>query len=126
VAAAAARALEWVGLPEAEYHLALATMYLALAPKSNSTQAYFKAKDQLLATGITELPEPLRDASRDGAALGHGRGYLYPHDFPGHWVEQDYLPPTLQGKIFYEPGEEGAEKELAARWRTRRRPQGNS
>jgi putative ATPase len=126
VAAAAARALEWVGLPEAEYHLALATMYLALAPKSNSTQAYFKAKDQLLATGVTEVPEPLRDASRDGAALGHGRGYLYPHDFPGHWVAQDYLPPDLQGKIFYEPGAEGEEKDLAAKWQARRCPQEKS
>jgi putative ATPase len=118
--AAASRALEWVGLPEAEYHLAQATMYLALAPKSNSTQAYFKAQAALEETGATQVPLHLMDSSRDGRALGHGRDYLYPHDFPGHWVKQDYLPEALKGRRFYEPGEEGAERQLAARWRARR------
>jgi len=116
-AAAASRALEWVGLPEAEYHLAQATMYLALAPKSNSTQAYFAAKACLEDSGVTAVPAPLQDASRDGAATGHGRDYLYPHDYPGHWVDQTYLPKELSEKKFYEPGTEGAEQELAARWR---------
>ena len=119
---AASRALEWVGLPEAEYHLAQATMYLALAPKSNSTAAYFKARGSLEKTGLTRVPTHLQDASRDGAALGHGRDYRYPHDFPGHWVDQTYLPEELAGKTFYTPGEEGEEPELAARWRKRRRP----
>ncbi len=118
--AAASRALEWVGLPEAEYHLAQATMYLALAPKSNSTRAYFQAQAALEETGAVQVPLHLMDASRDGRALGHGRDYLYPHDFPGHWVEQDYLPEALKGRRFYEPGEEGAEPGLAARWRARR------
>jgi putative ATPase len=118
--AAASRALEWVGLPEGEYHLAQATMYLALAPKSNSTQAYFKAKAALEEKGATGVPTHLQDSSRDGAALGHGQDYQYPHDFPGHWVEQGYLPEALQGEHFYEPGEEGAEPELAAAWRRRR------
>jgi len=118
--AAASRALEWVGLPEAEYHLAQATMYLALAPKSNSTQAYFTAKACLEETGLTGVPTHLQDASRDGAALGHGRDYLYPHDYPGHWVDQAYLPEELAEKKFYEPGSEGAELELADLWRTRR------
>ncbi len=118
--AAASRALEWVGLPEAEYHLALATLYLALAPKSNSTQAYFRAKACLEDTGLTGVPSHLQDASRDGPALGHGRGYLYPHDYPGHWVDQAYLPEELSGKKFYAPGQEGAEPEMAARWQTRR------
>ncbi len=121
--AAASRALEWVGLPEAEYHLAQATMYLALAPKSNSTQAYFTAKACLAETGLTAVPTHLQDASRDGAALGHGQGYLYPHDYPGHWVDQAYLPAKLSGKKFYEPGAEGVEQELAAHWRARRRSQ---
>jgi putative ATPase len=121
--AAASRALEWVGLPEAEYHLAQATMYLALAPKSNSTQAYFTAKACLEETGLTVVPTHLQDASRDGAALGHGQGYLYPHDFPGHWVDQAYLPQELSGKKFYEPGAEGVEQELATRWQARRPPQ---
>jgi putative ATPase len=111
-----------VGLPEAEYHLAQATMYLALAPKSNSTQAYFAAKACLEDTGVTQVPAHLQDASRDGAALGHGKDYLYPHDYPGHWVEQTYLPKELSGKKFYQPGTEGAEPELASRWQRRRRP----
>jgi putative ATPase len=118
--AAAARALEWVGLPEGEYHLAQATMYLALAPKSNSTQAYFKAKAALEEKGAIGVPPHLQDSSRDGAALGHGQGYQYPHDFPRHWVKQGYLPETLQGERFYEPGPEGVEPELAAAWRRRR------
>jgi putative ATPase len=117
-AAAASQALNWVGLPEAVYHLAQATMYLALAPKSNSTLAYFKAKAALEEQGATKVPKPLQDAHRDGQALGHGQDYLYPHNFPGHWVAQDYLPPELARKRFYEPGSEGAEPELAARWRT--------
>jgi len=120
--AAASLALEWVGLPEAEYHLAQATMYLALAPKSNSTQAYFAAKDCLAETGATSVPTHLRDASRDGAALGHGKNYLYPHAYPGHWVDQAYLPEELAGKKFYQPGTEGEEPEIAARWEKRRRP----
>ncbi len=123
--AAAARALEWVGLPEGEYHLAQAAMYLALAPKSNSTQAYFKAKAALEEMGATGVPAHLQDPSRDGAALGHGQGYEYPHNFPGHWVEQSYLPEALQRERFYEPGEEGAEPELAAAWRRRRGEDGD-
>ena len=115
-AAAASRALDWVGLPEGQYHLAQATMYLALAPKSNSTQAYFRAKAALEDQGATRVPAPLQDAHRDKKGLGHGQGYLYPHDFPGHWVDQAYLPEDLAGASFYAPGTEGEEPELAARW----------
>ncbi|MEW6387179.1 MAG: replication-associated recombination protein A [Thermodesulfobacteriota bacterium] len=115
--AAAAQALNWVGLPEAEYHLSQATIYLALAPKSNSAQAYFKAREVLQEKGVTRVPAPLQDAHRDGTALGHGKGYLYPHDFPGHYVPQTYLPEEVKGERFYEPGEEGAEPDLVARWR---------
>uniref|UniRef100_A0A7C5AK44 Replication-associated recombination protein A n=1 Tax=Desulfobacca acetoxidans TaxID=60893 RepID=A0A7C5AK44_9BACT len=123
---AAAQALTWVGLPEAQYHLALATMYLALAPKSNSTQAYFRAKACLEETGATEVPAPLKDPCRNGAALGHGQGYLYPHDYPGHWVAQEYLPPEIRGRRFYEPGTEGAEPDLVARWPGRQPPPGKT
>ncbi len=119
--AAAAQALTWVGLPEAVYHLAQATMYLALAPKSNSTQAYFKAKATLEEKGVTQVPAPLQDTHRDAKALGHGVGYKYPHDFPGHYVDQDYLPEEIAGEHFYEPGTEGEEGELAARWRAVRK-----
>jgi len=116
--AAASQALDWVGLPEGRYHLAQATMYLALAPKSNSTQAYFRAQAALEEQGATRVPAPLQDAHRDKKGLGHGQGYLYPHDFPGHWVDQAYLPAELDGASFYEPGTEGEELELAARWRS--------
>jgi putative ATPase len=120
-AAAASQALNWVGLPEGVYHLAQATIYLALAPKSNSTLAYFKAKESLEKQGATRVPGPLQDAHRDRKALGHGRDYLYPHDFPGHWVAQDYLPAEMAGERFYEPGGEGEEPALAARWRAFRK-----
>jgi putative ATPase len=116
---AAAQALTWVGLPEAQYHLAQATIYLSLAPKSNSTQAYFGALEKVKQSGITQVPTHLQDASRDGKALGHGQGYQYPHNFPGHYVPQTYLPADLATETFYEPGREGEEKELAARWRRR-------
>jgi putative ATPase len=119
-AAAASQALEWVGLPEGQYHLAQATIYLALAPKSNSTQAYFKARAALEEKGATKVPTPLQDAHRDRKGLGHGQGYLYPHDFPGHWVDQTYLPADIKGASFYEPGPEGEEPELSARWRARK------
>ena len=118
-AVAAAQALTWVGLPEAQYHLAQATIYLSLAPKSNSTQAYFRALEKVKERGITQVPTHLQDASRDGKALGHGQGYKYPHDYPGHFVGQSYLPPDLAGEIFYEPGAEGQEKVLAAKWGSR-------
>ena len=116
---AAAQALTWVGLPEAQYPLAQATIYLSLAPKSNSTQAYFRALEKVKEKGITQVPTHLQDASRDGKALGHGQGYQYPHNYPGHFVPQTYLPADLAAETFYEPGREGEEKELAARWRRR-------
>lgn len=119
-AAAASQALDWVGLPEGQYHLAQATIYLALAPKSNSTQAYFKAQAALEDSGATRVPTPLQDAHRDRRGLGHGQDYLYPHNFPGHWVDQEYLPADLAGASFFEPGTEGAEPDLAARWRALR------
>jgi putative ATPase len=120
VAAACAQALEWCGLPEAQYHLSECTLYLATAPKSNSCGALFKAKDAVEEEGKTEVPLHLRDANRDGKALGHGKDYQYPHSFNGHWVQQQYLPDALAGRQFYQPGTEGYEKEVAerlAKWR---------
>jgi len=114
VTAACAQALEWVGLPEAQYHLALATLYLATAPKSNSTKAYFQALREIEEHGAGEVPVHLKDSSRDGAALGHGQGYLYPHDFPDHWVEQRYLPQGVRGG-WYKPTLQGYEKIIAER-----------
>jgi putative ATPase len=115
VATSAAQALEWVGLPEAQYNLAEAAIYLATAPKSNSAGAYFKALADVEKEGKVEVPDHLKDATRDGQALGHGQGYKYPHNYPGHHVRQQYLPDELQGRRYYEPGELGYEREIAKR-----------
>jgi putative ATPase len=120
VANAAAEAFERIGLPEGAYALAEATLYLATAPKSNSAKAYFAALALVEKEGQTQVPAHLQDASRDGAALGHGEGYRYPHDFPGHHVAQHYLPDALRGTRLYEPGREGYEARVAERlerWR---------
>jgi len=115
VATSAAQALEWVGLPEAQYNLAQAAIYLATAPKSNSAGAYFKALADVEKEGKVEVPDHLKDAARDGRALGHGKGYKYPHDYPGHHVRQQYLPNELQGRRYYKPGELGYEREIVKR-----------
>ncbi|MEA3344694.1 MAG: AAA family ATPase [Chloroflexota bacterium] len=117
VATSAAQALEWVGLPEAQYNLAEAVIYLATAPKSNSTGGYFQALEDVESEGIVEVPDHLKDASRDGEALSHGEGYKYPHDYPGHWVQQQYLPRGLQGRRYYKPEGLGYEREIAERLR---------
>ncbi len=123
IAVAASRALEWVGLPEAQYTLSHAALYLATAPKSNSAGAYWAALADVEREGKVQVPRHLQDASRDGAALGHGEGYQYPHDFDGHWVRQQYLPDALQGRQYYKPGELGAEARIAERlWRMREEP----
>jgi len=119
VANAAAQAYEYVGLPEGVYPLVEATLYLATAPKSNSATDYFKAYAAVENTAAT-VPRHLQDASRDAAALGHGQGYVYPHQAPGHHVGQQYLPLALLGTYFYHPSEEGYEaqvKDRLARWR---------
>ncbi|MBE3573892.1 MAG: replication-associated recombination protein A [Firmicutes bacterium] len=118
VATAAALAVERVGLPEGRLPLAEATLYLATAPKSNSVYtgiaAALEAAEKLAAA--VQVPRHLRDASYAGAArLGHGQGYRYPHDYPGHWVEQQYLPEGLDGRRFYQPSTSGFEKEIARR-----------
>jgi putative ATPase len=120
VANAAAQAFEYVGLPEGIYPLVEATLYLATAPKSNSSVAYFKAYQQIEAEGRTEVPRHLQDKNRDAQALGHGAGYRYPHDAPGHHLGQQYLPTALLGTYFYDPSDEGYEaqvRERLARWR---------
>ncbi len=108
VVMSAAQAFDYVGLPEGQFHLAQACLYLATAPKSNSTMAYYEALESVRKERIGEVPDPLRDKSRDGE-LGHGQGYLYPHAFRDHWVEQQYLPSGLKGRVFYEPGSLGQE-----------------
>ncbi len=116
--AAAAQAFEWTGLPEGIYHLAQATLYLATAPKSNSTAAVFQALRFVREHGAGEVPLHLRDAHRDREALGHGQGYRYPHDYPGHFVPQAYRPPEAQNRRFYTPSDQGYEREIARRLKT--------
>ena len=110
---AAAAAFDRVGLPEGRFHLAHAVIYLATAPKSNSTLGFFDALALVESeAGAGEVPNHLRDASRDKEGFGHGEGYLYPHAFKDHWVAQQYLPGTLQGKLFYEPSDVGFEASI--------------
>ena len=121
VVSACAHALQYVGLPEAQYHLAMATLYLATASKSNSVGAYFKALDMVEEEGKHQVPRHLQDSNRDAKALGHGEGYLYPHSFPGHHVPQQYLPDELAGIRFFQPSDQGIEQEIAQRleeWRS--------
>lgn len=108
VVASCAQAFDRVGLPEGQFHLAEATLYCALAPKSNTTLGYFDAL-QTVQTDQAEVPDHLKDANRDKAAFGHGEGYLYPHAYRDHWVAQQYLPTSLAGRLFYFPGSLGFE-----------------
>ncbi|MDE3106682.1 MAG: replication-associated recombination protein A [Acidobacteriota bacterium] len=121
VAEAAARAVEFVGLPEARLNLAHATTYLALAPKSNSvTLALGAATRAVREHGGVNVPSDLRDAHYAGAAkLGHGSGYRYPHDYPRAWVAQRYLPDELGDASFFKGRGEGREAALVAQWRER-------
>src|SRR5690606_13620268 len=114
VADAAARAVEFVGLPEAQLNLAQATVHLAAAPKSNRvTVAIGRARADVRDRPTGEVPLHLRDAHYKGAAsLGHGTGYEYPHDDPRGWVQQQYLPDELVGVSYYEPSHHGAEATL--------------
>ena len=120
VATSTAQALEWVGLPEAQYNLAQLAIYLATAPKSNSTGGYFQALGDVEEEGAGEVPDHLKDATRDGQALGHGQGYRYPHEYPGHFVRQQYLPDRLQGRTYYDPSDQGYERVIRRRLKERR------
>lgn len=109
VAVAAAQAVEHVGLPEAQLNLAQAVVHLSRAPKSNrSALAIWQARDDVRSGQVGEVPAHLRDAHYQGAgSLGHGAGYVYPHDDPRGWVPQQYLPSGMEGVRYYrERGEE--------------------
>lgn len=122
VATAAAQGFEYVGLPEGQFLLAECCLYLATAPKSNSALAYFDALRYVEKEQTDEVPNPLKDASRDKKGLGHGQGYKYPHAYRDHYVPEQYLPEEMQGTYFYQPGDLGYEKTIAQRleyWRAR-------
>ena len=115
VANAALQVSEFIGLPEARIPLAQAAIYIACAPKSNAAYLGIEAAlADVKEKKTQEVPKPLKDASYSGAKkLGRGEGYKYAHDFPQHYVEQNYLP---QKKAYYHPTDQGFEKELKARW----------
>jgi putative ATPase len=108
-----AAAFDRVGLPEGQFFLANACIYLATAKKSNSSFAYFEALARVQEKGQMEVPIHVRDSSRDKDGLGHGANYKYPHAFTDHWVAQQYLPDELTGMSFYQPGDQGYEGEIA-------------
>jgi putative ATPase len=109
VAVAAAQAVEHVGLPEASLNLAQAAIYLARAPKSNASYKALKAATaDVREVGNVKPPRALRDGSYYGRRLGHGKGYVYPHDDPAGF-EVDYLPDELKGRTYYEPSGTGEE-----------------
>ncbi len=113
VAEAAFRAVEVLGMPEGRIPLAQAVTFVASAPKSNAAYNAINAAQQEVRGGPSrEVPLPLRDGNMDAEERGHGKGYKYPHDFPGHWVKQEYMPNPVR---FYEPTELGDEKRIAER-----------
>ncbi len=143
VAASAAQAFDYIGLPEGIYPLVEATLYLATAPKSNSAGAYFKAMQKIEQEGAGSVPKHLQDGNRDGTPTGQpgglvpparnpgdmkspgqGQGYDYPHEHEGHFIPQQYLPKKLLGTYFYQPSEEGYEAQVTSRlaaWREAQR-----
>ncbi|MCI8418034.1 MAG: replication-associated recombination protein A [Lachnospiraceae bacterium] len=122
VATAAAQASERVGFPESQIILAQAASYVACAPKSNaSVNAISRAMESVRAVKTT-VPVHLQDAHYAGAkGLGHGVGYKYAHDYPNHYVKQQYLPTEIQGSVFYEPGDLGYERKMKERMQEIRR-----
>ncbi len=114
VATNASLAVERVGMPEAQIILAQAAAYVACAPKSNAgCNAIFNAMQTVEQTGNLPIPTHLQDAHYKGAAkLGHGTGYKYAHDYPNHYVRQQYLPDELEGKVFYKPTDNGYELKI--------------
>lgn len=103
---------ERIGMPEGRYPLAQAALYLATCPKSNSTMAFFDALAMVEQEQDSDVPNHLKDNNRDSEGFGHGKGYLYPHAYRDHWVAQQYLPSTLQGRMFYEPSDQGYEAQV--------------
>ncbi len=119
VAVAAVQAVEFVGLPECRLNLAQAAIYLASAPKSNSVvRGIDQALSDVEKERAFEVPKHIRGSNYPGAKkLGFGKDYKYPHNHPGHYVEQDYLPPELKDKTYYMPSDSGYEMEIGKRFK---------
>lgn len=120
-AVAAAQALELIGMPEARLSIAQAIIFICESPKSNSVAAAVEAAfADAENTAYDTVPIHLRDTAFKGAEkLGHGVGYKYPHDYPNHWVEQEYMPPSVKGREYYLPSEMGTEARIKARYDSR-------
>ncbi|MEW6375420.1 MAG: replication-associated recombination protein A [Thermodesulfobacteriota bacterium] len=122
VAVAAMEALHFIGLPEGDLALAQATVYLATAPKSNALYTAFQGVQKDVRE-LENMPVPLHIRNAPTTLmkdLGYGKGYKYPHDYPDHFVEEEYLPENLKGRIYYRPSDQGLEKEIKKRlegWR---------
>lgn len=106
-----AAAFDQVGLPEGRYHLAHAALYLSTCPKSNSAMAFFDALSAVEKEDA-DVPNHLKDGSRDAEGFGHGAGYLYPHAYKDHWTAQQYLPTALTGRVFYNPSNQSYEEKI--------------
>jgi putative ATPase len=125
IAIAAMQAVHFIGMPEGNLALAQAVVYLATAPKSNALYiAYTQVQRDIQHTLALPVPLHLRNAPTPlMKGLGYGRGYRYPHDYPGHHVDETYLPENLRGHVYYEPVDDGYERVIRqrlARWRQQR------
>ena len=114
---------ERIGMPEGRFPLAQAIIHLATSPKSNTTFAFFDALETVGKEQEHDVPNPMKDGNRDSEGFGHGRGYKYPHAYRDHWVAQQYLPTELQGRVFYQPSDQGYEATLAETVERRREEQ---
>ena len=113
VAVSAAQAVERIGMPEAQIILSQAVLYVASAPKSNSAVNAVSMAMENVKKYKTTVPPHLQDAHYKGSKnLGHGVGYKYAHNYPNHYVEQQYMPKEIEGTVFYEPGDNGKEREI--------------
>ena len=127
VAVSAAQAVERIGFPESQIILAQAAAYVACAPKSNSAVMAISRAMESVKAKRTSVPAHLQDAHYGGAGkLGHGIGYKYAHDYPNHYVEQQYLPTELQGERFYEPSDNGYEHQIREYFRRIKKDGGGS
>lgn len=118
-----ATAFDRIGMPEGQYSLAQATLYLANTAKSNSALGYFEALKAVEKERAEDIPNALKDNHRDAKSFGHGANYKYPHAYRDHWVAQQYLPSGLQGQAFYQPSNQGWERDLATKVDQRREAQ---
>jgi putative ATPase len=122
MANAAAQAVMFIGMPEAQLTLSQVTAYLAAAAKSNAaTTAIGRAMEDIKTRGAAPVPAHLRATPYQGSKkLGHGQGYLYPHDFPGSYVQQEYAPEEARSVPYYEPTDNGHEAKIKARMESRK------